>query len=381
MAFATYVSEKSVSWIRWILLLVFGVLAMSFSMFLFWNFPKQSVLKWFYAALGVIWELGNIYFAIRLKTAVTTKKPWLGWLLGYIIFVSVSIGGGVGFNLATTGSQAKAQVAAKTADTNASASSVTMRTALQKKVDSANATSARYEKMLATVDDTNPDNAAKIASLTKSRDQADTAASAAAKDLKAFDDAERAAKNEAAGLSAAPVAQATKDPKAVAAPSIIDQDIDVFGALGEMLGNASADSARKWFFLVIVVVIQIIVLISSPLISETSLGEGNNRNLMRFIDALFDGAVGKKLNPPWKVAKRMGLSSQERDRYISLLSTMIYRSEPIVRQSHGRWLTPFDLVSFKKIVSWEIAHPSTVEEEEESVEEIDGEGEGDAVRG
>jgi len=354
----TYIREKHIGWIRWVLLVIFSIIAMLFSLFLFWNFPGKEYLRPIYAVLGLFWELGTLYFAIQLKTVITLKKPWVTWFIMYAVFVSVSVFGGIGFNLATTGSQAEKAVEIKVTTEAANASATMMHNSLQRKVEAAAADVATYTAMIPQIPEQNLD---RINQVTKWKKNAVQAEADAAAELKRFDDAQAVLKKAAA----APV-----DPVKTAEKT--DESIDVFGALGDLLGIGSADRARKLFFILVVIVIQVIVLISSPIISDTQADQTDVKGLMRFIDALFESGAGKRLASPYRVAKQLGISSRERDSYIALLTTMIYRNEAILKQGRGGTTTDYDQVNFKRIVTWILTHPKTEEEpEDEKLSGID----------
>jgi hypothetical protein len=354
----TYIREKHIGWIRWVLLITFSIIAMLFSLFLFWNFPSKEYLRPIYAVLGLFWELGTLYFAIQLKTVITLKKPWITWLIMYSVFVSVSVFGGIGFNLATTGSQAEKAIEIKVVTEAANASAMTMHNSLQRKVDAATSDVNTYTAMLPEIPKQNLD---RINQVTKWKKNAVQAEIDAAAELKKFDDSQAVLKKAAVS----PI-----DPTKTAEK--IDESIDVFGALGDLLGIGSADRARKLFFVLVVIVIQVIVLISSPIISDTQADQTNVKGLMRFIDALFDNGAGKRLASPYRVAKQLGISSRERDSYIALLTTMIYRNEAILKQGRSGTTTDYDQVNFKRIVTWILTHPKTEEEpEDEKLSGID----------
>jgi hypothetical protein len=349
---ATYIKEKYVGWIRWALLIVFSLVAMFFSLFLFWNFPSKDYLRPVYSVLGLFWEAGTLYFAIQLKTAVTLKKKsWTMWLIMYLTFVSVSLFGGIGFNIATTGDQAAVVAETKAAAKTANDSIKTMHDSLQKKVDATNDDVATYEAMLLEIPKQNLD---RLNQVTKWKKTAVQAASDAALELKKFDD-EQAAVIAAASEPASTSGSTTAEK--------LSSSIDVFGALGDLLGLGSADKTRKLFFIIIVIVIQIIVLISSPIIADPQADQVDVKGLMKFIDALFELGSSKRLASPYRVAKQMGLTPRERDSYTAMLTTMIYRNEAILKQGRGGTTTDYDQASFKKIVMWILTHPKSDVEE------------------
>ena len=346
MAFVTHISEKHVGWMRWTLLVVFSILAMLFSLFLFWNFPSKPYLRIPYSILGFIWELGTLFFAIQLKTSFLSKRPWQGWGLMYAIFVSVSVFGGIGFNLATTGTQAKMQETVRDVSKQATSSADAMHSSLQAALDSANSDLTTYANMLKEIP---PDNLNRIDQVTRWKKKAAQDVTAAALALQQYDSSR------------------VKQVESTAVPAADKSDLDVFGALGEMLGVGGADSARKLFFIIIVIVIQAIVLMAAPVIREESADADDAKAIMRFIDALFEGN-GKRLQSAHKVARTLGISPQERDRYIDMLTSMTYRGQPLLRRGPGGTITDYDKLTFKRIVTFLLENPpdSAREEDDDS---------------
>ncbi len=349
MAFALYISEKHVNWIRVLLLGVFSLVAMFFSFFLFWNFPDKDYLRPIFSVFGFTWEIGTLFFAIQLKTAVVKRSPlMLGWALGYVFFVGISTLGGIGFNLATSGNQTAMQSDQRKVQQASSSSDDLYRKSLMDNITLAENDVTTYTNMLPQIP---PDNLSRIRQVTGWKNDAAAKYATAVAQLKKYDEE-----------------QITKKTEVIAVAATHEENIDIFAALGNLLGLGNGDVVRKMFFIVIVIVIQIIVLISSPIIGEKEQHMDFNKNLMRFIDAMFEDGRGKQLASPYRVAKKLNIDSRERDRYVDLLMSLEYRGEAILKQSRGGTSTAYDQTTFKKIVTWLLEHSPAIGDAEEGNE-------------
>lgn len=99
------ISRQHFITIRWVVLGGFWVVAAALTVFVLVNMATEIWVKIVLGALGIMWEGAVLVVVVLLKTAIVNKQHWLkitAITAAYLILVSVSFLGSIGFNIANS---------------------------------------------------------------------------------------------------------------------------------------------------------------------------------------------------------------------------------------------------------------------------------------
>jgi hypothetical protein len=113
MAFKEKIDHNSFVLIKWIVLGIFWMVCVGFTIFVFMNLANDWV-KWVWLFAALAWEGGVLVVVSLLKTSIVKRENVIkivGLCLAYLLMGSVTFFGSLGFNVANTHKQTVAALA------------------------------------------------------------------------------------------------------------------------------------------------------------------------------------------------------------------------------------------------------------------------------
>lgn len=127
---------------------------------------------------------------------------------------------------------------------------------------------------------------------------------------------------------------------------------DMFILLGETV-NLNGKDTMFYMMLVLVVLLEIAIAITSGKIEREIKLKKSNTGIMEYIDALF-GEDGKRLVPDGRISKKLNITIEEASMYRDTLKTITYKGKPMINVRRGGTVANFGKENMKKIVQFHI---------------------------
>lgn len=127
---------------------------------------------------------------------------------------------------------------------------------------------------------------------------------------------------------------------------------DMFVLLGDLISISGKD-AMFYMMLVLVILLEVAIAITSGSISKPFQLKESSKGLMEYIDALFS-EDGKRLVPDNRIHKILNISIEDSKMFRESLQSIVYKGKPMITSRRGGTVPNFSKENMKKIVQFHI---------------------------